>query len=422
MEFVKKLLKHPLLSGSLIIFLGSTFGNFLNFIFNIFISRNLTVQDYGTVASLMAIINLFGISAGAITPTIVSFTSKGFQQSDWGSVKGIYFQIFKPIFVVSLLTLGVFAVFGGLFSDFLNIENGYFLLLMTGLIIAVSFLAVINISMFQSRLSFGIISFLNLGSSILKLLGGIIFVTWGYKSMGVMTAILIAYITPFLFGFTSLKFLFNRETKKTKVDFGEILRFAFPSGLALLGLTALISTDLVLVKHLYNTDSAGIYAGLALVGKVIFFFTAPIGIVMFPLLTRRHKNKEDKGKVMIMSLFLVGTSSFAITIFYFLFPDFVINLFLKNTEYLEASMFLGFYGVFISLYSLCSIMMYYFLSMSKTFIYKPILICAILQLILIYMFHKSFLEIIGISIGVTFLLLVLLFYFYFKSNSKKPRL
>lgn len=419
MEFIKKLLKHPLLSGSLIIFLGSTFGNFLNFIFNIFISRNLSIQDYGTVATLMAIINLFGISAGAITPTIVSFTSKGFQINDLGSVKGIYFQIFKPIFAISALTILIFILFGGLFSSFLNIENGYIFLLLTGLIIAVSFLAVINISMFQAKLSFGIISILNLSSSVLKLLFGIVFVFWGLKALGVMSAILIAYLTPYLFGFTSLKFLFEKETKRTKVDFGELMKFALPSGLALLGLTALISTDLVLVKHLFDTNLAGIYAGLALVGKVIFFFTAPIGIVMFPLLTRKHKNKEDKGNVMLLSLTLVAASSFAITVFYFMFPDFVISLFLKNTEYLQASMFLGYYAVFISLYSLCSIMMYYFLSMGKTFIFKPILLAAFLQLILIYIFNDSFGEIIGICIGVTLCLLLVLLYFYISKEPKK---
>ena len=416
MKNYTNILKHPLLSGSLIIFFGSTLGNFLNFIFNIFISRNLTIQDYGTVATLMAVINLFGISAGAITPTIVSFTSKSFELGDWGSVRGIYFQIFRPIFLTAVITFVLFIVFGSLLSDFLNIANGSALIMLSGLIIAISFMAVINISMLQAKLSFGIISFLNLMSSFLKLAIGVLFVFLGFNSMGVMSAILISYLAPYLLGFTFLGALFNKEIKNTKVDFKELVKYALPSGLSLLGLTALISTDLVLVKHLFDTNSAGIYAGLALIGKVIFFFTAPIGIVMFPLLTRKHKNKETGGKLLSLSIILVGIASLSITVFYFAFPDFVISLFLKNSEYLQASGYLGMYGIFISLYSLCSIMMYYFLSVGKTFIYRLIALSAIIQGVLIYMFHSSFGEIIGISAGVTFLLLMGMFYFYFNNK------
>lgn len=415
----KKILKHPLIAGSLVIFFGSTFGNFLNFIFNIFISRNLTVQDYGTVASLMAIINLFGISAGAITPTIVSFTSESFLKNDLSYVKGVYLKILKPFALMAGIFLVLFFIFGDLISKFLNITNGTALLAITGIIIFIGFISVLNLSLFQSKLSFKLMSFLNLTSSTLKLSLGIAFVFSGLKAIGVMLAILAAYLAPYLLGFVFLRFLFVKRVERVEVDFKKLLRFALPSGLALLGLTAIISTDLVLVKHLFDTNSAGIYAGLALVGKVIFFFTAPIGVVMFPLMARRHTNQKGGGKLVPLSLILVALASFGITIFYFLFPDFVISLFLKNKEYLSASPYLGLYGVFISLYSLCSIMMYYFLSIKKTWIYKPILGVAFFQALGIYLLHNSFGTIISISIFSTFMLLTLFSVYYFKLIQKR---
>ena len=45
-----RLINHPIILGSSIIFLGSIFGNFFNFLFNLFISRNLSIEDYGVVA------------------------------------------------------------------------------------------------------------------------------------------------------------------------------------------------------------------------------------------------------------------------------------------------------------------------------------------------------------------------------------
>ena len=139
---------------------------------------------------------------------------------------------------------------------------------------------------------------------------------------------------------------------------------------------------------------------------------------MFPLMSRRHTNKKGGGKLVPLSLALVAAASFGITIFYFLFPDFVINLFLKNTQYLKASSYLGLYGIFISLYSLCSILMYYFLSIKKTWIYKPILGVAIFQALGIYLLHNSFGTIISISIFSTFMLLTLFTVYYFNLSKK----
>lgn len=401
----KKILKHPLIAGSLIIFFGSTFGNFLNFIFNIFISRNLTVQDYGTVASLMAIITLFGISAGAITPTIINFTSDKFQKNDLGYVRGIYLKIAKNFLYLALLVLLFSIIFRDQVANFLNIRNGLILIPISGAIIFIGFGAVLNLALLQAKLSFKSFSFLNIFASFIKIILGIIFVLSGFQSVGVMIAIFISYLLPYLLGFTFLRFLFVKSIKKVNIDRRSIFEYAIPSGIALLALTSIISTDLVLVKHLFNSSEAGIYAGLSLIGKVIFFFTAPIGVVMFPLMARRHTDQKGDGKLVPLSLILVALASFGITIFYFLFPEFVISLFLKNKEYLIASPYLGLYGVFISLYSLCSIMMYYFLSIKKTWVYKPILLAAILQAVLIYNFHASFGVIIFISVMIMLALL-----------------
>ena len=410
-------IKNPLISGSFIIFFGSTFANFLNFIFNIFISRNLSVQDYGTVASLMVIVNLFGISASAITPTIVSFTSEGFLKNDLNHVKGVYLSVLKPLLFFSALILLGFIFLNSLISEFLNISDGKSLIILTGLIIFLGYVSVLNTSLLQSRLSFKTISFLNLFASSLKLIMGLSLILGGFKTLGAMVSILFSYIIPYILGFAFLKFLFGRKEEKVQIDIKQILKFALPSGLCLLGLTAIISTDLILVKHLF-VEEAGIYAGLALVGKVIFFFTAPIGIVMFPLMTRRHTNKESGGKMVPLALILVALSSLGITIFYFIFPDFVMSLFLKNAAYLVASPLLGYYGLFISLYSLCSILMYYFISIKKTWIYIPIIAAALFQGIGIYLFHDSFSTIIYISILITFVLLVVFgaYYFYLERN------
>jgi hypothetical protein len=56
----------------------------------------------------------------------------------------------------------------------------------------------------------------------------------------------------------------------------------------------------------------------------------------------------------------------------------------------------------------------FYLSIKKTAIYVPVLIAAAMQIVLINLYHQSFLQIIWISTGTTFLLVcALLIYFPF---------
>ena len=50
---------------------------------------------------------------------------------------------------------------------------------------------------------------------------------------------------------------------------------------------------LILVKHFFSPHDAGIYAGLSLIGRVIFFFSAPIASVMFPVIVQKYARKEN---------------------------------------------------------------------------------------------------------------------------------
>jgi O-antigen/teichoic acid export membrane protein len=166
---------------------------------------------------------------------------------------------------------------------------------------------------------------------------------------------------------------------------------------------------------LFSEQQAGIYAGLSLIGRVIFYATAPIGTVMFPVLVNRFNTKKRLNHILFYSIALVGLASLLVTIFYFLFPHFVILLFLKNNAYLAMVPYLGRFGLFITLFSMLSLLTYYFLSIKRTKISYMLFFGAAAQALLINFFHKDIGEIVNISIVTTgILFIVLLLYFKFK--------
>jgi O-antigen/teichoic acid export membrane protein len=415
-------LKHELVSGSIFIFAGSIVANLFNFFFSIFMSRNLTVEGFGILASTFSLISLIGIPAGSIVPTIVSFAGSHFAKKDYGSVKALFLKIIKPLLAISISVLLCFFVFAGVIGDFFKIADRSIIFII-GISVAFAYIGIVSTGLLQAKLAFKYISFTTLVGSVLKFGLGAGIVMLGFGVRGAIWAVFIAGVIPSVLGFIHLKSVFiSKVNKASKINFKTILSYGIPSSLAVLGMTSLISTDILLVKHFFDPLHAGIYAGLSLVGKVIFYFTGAIGSVMFPLIVKKHAKNEDYNDIFKMAIAMVLIPSVFISVFYFLYPDFSINFFIKNEIYRSASGMLGIFGVFIAIYSLITLFVYYFLSTKKTNVYIPVLLAALSQALLIIFYHGSLFIVVKISLLVSLILLAILIIYYIKTYGEYKRI
>lgn len=407
-------LKHELVSGSIYIVLGSLFGNVFNLFFNLFMSRNLAVEGFGILTSTVSLIGLMAIPAGSVIPVIVNFAGSHFAKEDYGSVKTLFLKIIRPLLAISIFFFFSFFVFAGYIGDFFKIVDRS-IIIIVGLILSFSYIGTVISGLLQAKLAFKYISISNLIGNIFKFLIGVGLVLLGFGVSGAVLAIFIAGLIPLILGFIYLKSVFiSKVNKASKIDFKSILSYGIPSSLAILGMTSLISTDILLVKHFFDPLQAGIYAGLSLVGKIIFFLTAPIGSVMFPLIVKKHAKNENYNNIFKMAIAMVLIPSVFISAFYFLYPDLSISLVIKNEVYKSASGLLGLFGVFITIYSLISLFVYYFLSIKKTNVCIPVLFAAITQLFLIILYHGSLFVVLTISLLVALILLLALVIYYIK--------
>ena len=119
---------------------------------------------------------------------------------------------------------------------------------------------------------------------------------------------------------------------------------------------------------------------------------------------------------------MVLVPSVFISAFYFLYPDLSISFFIKNEIYRSASGLLGLFGVFITIYSLITLFVYYFLSIKKTNIYIPVSLAALSQLLLIILYHGSIFMVVAISLLVTLILLATLVIYYIKIYGEHKKL
>lgn len=414
---ILRLISHPLINGSMFILVGSLLGNVLNFLFNLFMSRNLSVSEYGILASLISLISLFGFPAGSIVPTVVNFAATYFARGNLDHVRSLYFKVSKFFFGIGVIILVVFAIFTDQIGEFFNIRNNS-LILLAGANVFISFITAANMPLLQAKLSFKFISIINIVGSSFKLIFGVILVLFDFAVAGAMWAYFISSLSCVL-SFIKLKFLFLKSEKKSEVKLNKLFSYGIPASLALFGLSSFITSDIILVKHFFTPVNAGLYAGLSLIGKVVYFISAPIGTVMFPLVVQKHARKEKYFNLLVLSLFIVLLPSLILVVGYFFLPDLIIKFFLKKDEYLTIAPFVGFFGIFIAIFSLLSITTNFYLSIKKTNVFIPIVFGAIIQILLIFLQHDSFFQVIFISTSISLLLLVFLLLRLFILNDKR---
>jgi O-antigen/teichoic acid export membrane protein len=415
---IKKLLKHPLIYGSTIIVLGNLVANFFNFLYNLFMSRNLSIEDYGTLASLISLLSLPILISNAISPTVVKFAGNYFATYKYGLLRGLYIRIVKLYLYISVPLAILYLLFLPIIGNFFHITDPT-ILVTTIFIIVIAFMGGVNMAFLQAKLAFGFQVIVGLLNAIVKLIIGFIAVSAGYAVVGATFSILLSGIVSYLVSYAPLKFVFDKKIKMPAIETRSLFSYGITSALTSFGLTLFITMDVILVKHFFDATTTGLYAGLSLIGRVIFYISSPIGTVMFPVIIQKHSRNESLVNTLRLSLFFVLAPSILMTAGYFIFPHFFILFFLKKVEYLSVAPYLGYFGLYICLYGVAFILSMFYLSIKKTNVYIPVVSAALLQTILIIFFHQSILQIVTILISIMTLLVIALAFYYPRATKKK---
>ncbi len=417
-ERIRNTIKHPLISGSAIIFLGTNIGNIFNFLFNLFMYRNLAPVDYGVLVGLISIITLFAQVADSITPFVVNFAAIYFAVGELGKAKNLFFKVTKLSTSIGVGILLVFILFSQAIGSFLNIHNAS-LITLSGVCVLTAYLGIVNRAFLQAKLAFTFLAIIVLTGSFLKFVTATLFVSKGFGVQGALYAFIIAFTIPYVMTFFPLRNLLHHSQRNEHIELRKMMKFGVGSVIAIFAATGFITTDILLVRHFFTSDVAGLYAGVTFFGKIVYFFSAPIGSVMFPMIVQKYAKKQNYHHDFRLALFLVLLPSVAMTTVYFFLPQLVAHLLTKGSGHVEVAPYLGYVGIFFTLYSLISIVVNFFLSVQKTYIFIPVLIFAVLQGVGIWFLHDSLMQVLTVSIIASSLLLLTLLLYYLKLSLAK---
>ncbi len=411
---IKSIITNPLFSGSVVMIVGSNATNFLNYIYHLIMGRLLGPANYGELSVLFSLLGLFGIITGSLGLVMVKFVSASKTKEE---ISELIFWINKKTMFFSILLALVLVILSPFITSFLHIQNPYLIVLIAAIIVF-SYPAFFLRSVLQGLLKFKEMIISVLVETFVKLILGVLLVYLGFSVGGAMTGLFVASVLAWVLLLYFIKdYLVG--IKRSSINFLSMVKFSAPIFVYSAATTSLYSADIILVKHFFSAHDAGLYAALSTLGKIIFFATSPISSVMFPMISQRQARGEGFSKVFIPSLMLTLLMSLGVTGIFWLFPQLTIKM-LYGVLYLDAAYLLIWFGIFMTLYSLSSLMINFYLSLGKVKVVLLPLVAAVLQVVGIWFIHDSLISVIYISIGVTTLLTIGLFVYF--ANTKDVNL
>lgn len=406
---IRKIITSEFFRASFWVFLASGVLNAGNYLYHLLMGRMLGPELYGVLESVISVFYIVSIPFIPLTLVIVKFISAYKGKNDREAISSFYKYMVKKIIIYGSVATLILLFFSPLISSYLHLPNLYFsILIALGLFIGL--FAVFIKGVLQGLFNFFALFVSNTIEILSKLTIAILLVYFGFKALGAFFALIASFLIGLL-----IAFLFIRRENFTAVKkFGEsrqIIKYSVPVLLTSLGLTSLFTTDIILVRNLFSGIESGYYAALSVLGKIIFFATFPVTIVLFPLISGRHAGGKEYKNILLIGIILTLAISVIVVLIYYLFPAVMVSL-LFGSKFLNISPLLGIFGVFIAIYSLCSVLANFYLSIYKTRIYIFVLGSSILQIILISIFHASLLQVISMSILSSILLLITLILYY----------
>lgn len=416
---IKNFLKNQLLAGSLIFFLGNSLASFGNYLFHLAMGRMLGPADYGVLVSLISLSSLFGIPLSSLSVVVVKYVSAFKGRGELGAIGYLYSWLNSKVISLGLISSCLLIFFSFWIAAFLHL-NSVLLVIFVILLNLIGVYQTVPGAILQGLLRFGLLSSLGIVQVILKLSLAVLLVYWGGRVFGALGAILATSLVGYLLTvFFVRRLLVSAKPKEERgmIKIKEIASYALPVFFSTLAFISLYTTDIVLARHFLSTREAGFYAALSTLGKIIFFASGPIIGVMFPLVSAHQAKGKKYLGLLGLSFSLVLLICLGISGIYFFLPSLMVK-FLFGKEYLAAAVYLYLFAPFLSLYSLCSLLVSFYLSVGKVRVVILPVTAALAQAVFIFLFHQSITQIVWVSISSLSLLLVSLLVYFFLSYGR----
>ncbi|MGA8149639.1 MAG: oligosaccharide flippase family protein [Terriglobales bacterium] len=406
-----KTLQSRVLSGSFVLLAGTGSVTVINVLYNVAMAHFLGPTGFGNVAAVCTILVL--VSAVTLSFQIVSAKVVA-QQTSLQAKSGVYRGFHRRAWACGILVALCLFLLQSPISRYLNLPSPRLVILL-----GVGTMFYVPLGSRRGYLQ-GACRFHHLAVNVVleglaRLGGSLLLISLGYGVAGVIAANAASVMMAYLLAVPHLSAVVASELH-IAVAFREGLQaFVFFAGAVIIN-----NCDILVVKHFFAGPLAGLYAAVALVGRVVYVLSFSVVSSMFPIAAETRGQSRRDHRVLGTSLLLVLAIGSLITLGLLLAPAGIWTT-LFGAQFGAAGAYnlpylLALYAATTSLYSLSIVIIVYEMSHKIAgtgwlqLAFSGVLIAAM------YRFHSSLAQVIWVQlVMIVFLLVMVAMPFLFRA-------
>jgi len=393
-------LRARLLSGSMIMLFSSALVGATNFIYNIAIARLLGAAQFGHATAIYTLLMLLSSVTLAFQIVCSKFVAKN---TDIAAKVSVYQKLHRRSWQVSIVIGVVIVAASSVVTSYLNLPERIYVVLL-GLGTAIYIPLGVRRGLMQGVYNFRRLAENYVLEVVVKLVGALLLLHYGLGVTGVIAAVVASMAVAYVAGIPGAAFRIP-----ARVGLPPSFDEGMQATVFFVGQVTINNLDIILVKHFFPAGMAGIYAAVALVGRVVYMLSWSIVSSMFPVSAGSSQERSGRA-VMSTALLLVVLVASLFTMGIWLAPNSLWTMILGsgfNTQSQGSfSSLLVLYAALTGIYSFSVVIMSYEIS-------RRIGNASWLQLgfsgaiaLGIYLFHSTLHDVIAVQLALMVLLLV----------------
>ncbi|HEV1996684.1 MAG TPA: hypothetical protein VGR61_00950 [Candidatus Dormibacteraeota bacterium] len=379
-------LRDPFLLNNLVYFAGNFFAGLAGYAFQALLAGALGPAQFAEVASLLAIFYILQILHFVAMAVAARITAPLAAEGNHSEVQRAYRDMTMYAVLIGGVGMLVFMAFAPALRSSLGIGLGPLLILSAT--VPLNLLVGLGRGVMQGEQRFLPLSFnfFAYGSTTLVFLP--VLLNSHLRAVGATLAIVLGLAICNLFAALTLKNL-PHGGHHERLGLAGVIRSSVAAAAGLSVITIFYNMDVLLAKHFLPTLQAGLYSGMSLLGKILFFGTISISAVMFPRVAAMHAQGRSPHKVVNLSLALVLAAGLLVVSAYSLAPGLVIHLLLRRAEFSQIGNNLGIYALAMLGLAISNVLVYYFVGVHRRRFVFAMAFGAVMFFGGISMFHSS---------------------------------
>lgn len=391
---VKQLFLGKLARASSWLVVGGVAGGILGYLFQIIMGRMLSVSEYGIFSALMAMIVVIGAPMTTLSMIISRRVSTYRSEQDNGKLGYLFYWINRKLLLIAvvLIVLVVFNIKP--LQNFLLIEKSAHLYLLL-IILLIAFPQAVNNAYLQGLQYFKWLSVSGVLATLLKIIIAVILIYFGLGVAGALGGVIFSTFIILILTYVVLRPSLSKNNASISNTTHLLFKSAMPVLLANVAFAVMTQIDMVLVKYYFSEQEVGIYAAASILGKAVMYLPGGIAMALFPMVAENHASGKSSAHLMFQAVGVTALLSLTGALFYYFFADSIIVL-LYGTDYKEAANVLKYFGFAILPMALVMVAEHFLIAMGRVLFAYLFMVVAPLQLIAIYYYHDTLLDIVAV--------------------------